>query len=496
LISIIDNEWLVEETYYKKSRDAELSYIHKFGNLEIANNVYYSEAKITNSWMVHLQKEFESEGYRSLIDKHGGKNSFWKNYSDTTSGEELSLDSARVLVYEEFKNKILDYLKYELLSESTKQRPSRSDHFFTWRDTANVIAEAFYTRFADIHGDQIYVSNGSTLNIPESWKRSEMEKSSRYLIVQILSFGLIILLTVRAMYSLGHNVIKHKIRWRAGWIAGGITAIVLIIGKLNELPSFYFNYNSSVPINKYLLKASLTDVFEVLAPSLFIVVAVSLAEALIRSNYRHSPWLSKNHSMQDRLDDFSISIGSIGMVVGVGWLLNAATDWFNLPVHNFDLNSIGTFSLYSLALGKFVEAFKSIPQGTVVIILILLIRSSFTKIWVRWLTVILVASSIIAFRGLSSGNLTSPEFIWWIVRGLVFISAFYYIVSCWIRHRLWLLITMIYTFTLANSGLIMLNWKLPYYHNQAIIILVLSIIPIGWIGLRLLIMQINERHSM
>jgi len=206
--------------------------------------------------------------------------------------------------------------------------------------------------------------------------------------------------------------------------------------------------------------------------------------------------LSKNHSMQDRLDDFSISIGSIGMVVGVGWLLNAATDWFNLPVHNFDLNSIGTFSLYSLALGKFVEAFKSIPQGTVVIILILLIRSSFTKIWVRWLTVILVASSIIAFRGLSSGNLTSPEFIWWIVRGLVFISAFYYIVSCWIRHRLWLLITMIYTFTLANSGLIMLNWKLPYYHNQAIIILVLSIIPIGWIGLRLLIMQINERHSM
>jgi len=498
LISIIDTEWLLSDyDNYRISKSAMNSYLHKYGDIEVAKNILFEEGKYSYSlWMIHLQKEFETEGYRCAIDKHRGTPSFWQDYSDTTSGAELSLDSARTLAYEVFKQKEIYFDQFVMMAENTRQRPARKDHFFNWRDTTYVVGEAFYTHSGNVHGDEVHVSVGRSLTIPEGWLRWEKEKSSRYLIVQILSFGLIIMLTIHALWSLGHNVIKQKISWKAGWIAGGLSALVLTMSKLNELPSLYFNYNSSVPLSKFLLNASLTDIFEVLAPSLFIVVGISLAEALIRSNYGQSPWTSSNQSKQDRLNELSIFIGSVGLVVGVGWVLSAATEWFNLPVHNFELKSIGTLSMYSIAFGNFAEAFQSISQSTIVIIFVMLIRSSFAKYWVRWLAVLLIAGSIVAYIGVSSGNLTSPEFIWIIARGLVLISVTYFIITNWIRHRILLFIVIVFTISLTRSGFIMVSWTIQHYHMQAIITLILSSIPILWISLKILFTHIKSRQTM
>lgn len=497
LLSIIDTEWLIDDSdYYKNYFYRNLAYIHKYGDLDIAKDIYFGKGNVQlYYWSIHLEKEFDPVSYRCAIDKHRGTAVFWPNLSDTTAGAELEIDSARVLATAAFEENESEHMRYEFLSENSRQRSFRRDHYFDWRDSLNVVGEAYLYNYVNIKGDVVDANPKRGLKIPEGWSRKEKERSTRFLIAQIFGIGLILLVVVRVLLSIGRNLVRRQINWRVGWIAGGLLFIILALDRLNALPTLYWDYNSSVAVSKFLFQHSLRSLLSVLAPSLFVLLVVSLADALVRSYYNQIPWLSKDDPKRVRLDDIIILIGSLGLIVGVGWLLNSVTVWFNLPVHNFDLNTSGSFSVHSYTYAQFADSLKSILRASMIMIIFVLIQNSFSHNWVKWLSAILIAVSISALRELSATNLTSGELIWVIIRGVVLTSTIYFVINQWIRNRLWILILVLYMLTISKSGLAMLSWTKTYFHVQAIMVLILTSIPIVWLSFRYLSARNNEPDS-
>jgi len=478
IITSVDDLNLFQESHMNQRFHSRLSYVFNNGAYEDARRIFFgSDGAGFLNWQVHFKREFDPESYGARIDQMTGKTSIWHTIPDSTVGAQLELDSARVLAMEAYEKAVPDTERFHLIMEYSKQRENRRDHFFNWETKEPVLEEAHIRTYASVKGDEVIASGSRSLKIPEEWERHEKEKTLRWTIIQALAIIMILGGAIFALITLGKRMVKRQIKWRAGLIAGGVIFVISILFELNQLPTFWWDYQTAEPTANFLTGQFLQMALGVIFISLMTIVVVSLAEAMVRGAYGVSPW-PKPKLKVEKLKYSDNFFDLFGIILGLGWLLYSVTHWFGLPQHSFSLSLPETLAVYLPWYGEVASAItKSILGGSLLMIAFVMIRFGIKKTWLRWLILIVIAIVVAGIKELTIANLTSAELSWSVLQAIAMVSVLYLILKYLMPGRLGALIMGLYIITIYKPLALFDSWDGSPYQGQRWVLVAALIIP-------------------
>ncbi len=469
----------------KSSPSTGTTYIKKHGSVEDYKRIIWEpDGPHFGYWNVWFKRELDPEYFHFSIKKSTNEVKPHHSLADTTSGANLDTDSALALATEEFQRIQPDHELYHLIKSRSEKKDNRTDHFFTWETSEPILAEAHYRQWVSLIGDEIE-SSWRYIQEPEEWNRHEKEKNLRSMLLNVSMIVLIIAFLVFGVIKLIKQLTQHQVRWRTGMIVGSLAFIVYLLAQWNEWAVFWMDYYTAKPMADYITSQLLAKAMGTVTIGLFIMLLISFVGSFVRDRYSTSPWLGlagNNRSVVG--DGLLVMVGVIGVSVGLPWLMNAISVWFNLPEHLFNLTRTAQYkyassiSLYLPFYGVISDAvIDAIRSGVIVLIAFMLIESFFKRSWLRWLILVAVAFAVSGAKLEAIGNLTAGEFSWHFIKMLVYVVAGYMVLKHWVGGRLWALIAALMITRLIAAGLTFVGWgDSPYYIDGWVLIVISALL--------------------
>ncbi len=449
LMTVTDIEYNMQfEAGVEKGLNRNLPYLKKFGDLEMARYLLFGEHGAPMSrWLINFQKPDELESFKVSIDKVHGIYDVLHEIPDSLAGAQLTLDSAQVIAEQAFKSIEPDWQKYELVSASDKQQPNRVDHYFMWKTTEPVVAEAKLVRYVNIKGDEVIARRLGGIYVPETWTRREKETTLLSTILGALMIGLLLGMAVYCVLNLGKRLVKHDLRWRNGIIAGAVVFIASCLSWVNNLPTFYWNYNSSNPLPTYytveIMRFGMLTIFT----SLSAVVLVALAESLARGMGIDG---GKSESGANSLNLWRV-LPFAGLLLASAWIFNEFTAVADMPKHLFPLSVVESATSYLPWFHDFTRLiFLSIVLGSGLMITQAILFHVIRKSWFRWL-IIIITVAVFAGNDFRQGiNPSNGEYLWSMVGALFKVLIYTYGAKWLMTGKTWHLIIAAMVFHLLD----------------------------------------------
>ena len=497
IISVIDDQYMYQTGERLQTFLSKLSYVYKYGTIDDAQRIFLSDSGVNFfSWYIAFKREFDPEEFTVVINQSSGVTHCLHTLSDSSRGSTIEQDSARVLAEAAFCRIESSPELFKVISEKVKQQDSRLDYAFTWESIEPAIEDAHYRRTVSVKGDEVNHSN-RYLKVPEEWLRFESEKTLRYFLMLtlnglvIIGGGLICLIAVRRRWG------RFDVRWKNGLVWCGLVFLIDIIGELNTFNSNWWNYATSNPSGGFITSTIIEGLISSFAITFTVLILYSLTEALAKKVFGFSPLsvtIPKSGKI-NRLSDMLITlIGTLGVLSGINWLLDNSTIWFGLPVHSFQLEIVHSLSAYLPWLSEFLSAFTgALFISLIAMLAYIMLAKGITKTWIRWLILVL---SAVGFAGVEMMGLSNPsnsELLWGITRLLILLAVGYYVMTHWIKGRMWLLMIVIYLHFILNSFSQFSNWEESAYQSQSLILVALTLIPFIILGIHFF--NIREHES-
>ena len=476
----VDNGYRMKNDHYRNWFRTKLSYVKRYGTLDEAREIFFSPLGVSlMMWMVVFKQELDPEEYFVHINQLTGEIYISHYIPEFVSGTKLESDSSLALATEAFQWEEVFHPKYRLVGDDPRKREKRRDHYLTWETYDPVIGDAHYRRNVAVIGDEVEVG-WRRLKVPEEWERSELSRSVRWVVLQVLGIALIfggfVLITV-----LRRRLPRMRIRWKPGFYAGGLMFIIAALSVINRLPAKWWDYNSNQSYSSYLTQFGLTSILEIIFMSLLTLIVVTLAGAFISDRFSFT---KRDDSVRFKLsteESFISLLGILGLVLGFTWLIANLTGWLDLPQHSFNLHLPEHLSTTFPWFGEFTAAIKAaLTLAPIVMILFLLMDVAIGKSWQRLLAIILLAVSYAGFSELNAGNPTNIELAWSVVRTFVFMSVGYLAMKHWIVGRLIVLMAAVFSLKLISSAIQFLEWEGSPYQDQGWLLILLALPPISW----------------
>jgi membrane protease YdiL (CAAX protease family) len=199
-------------------------------------------------WSVRWFKPQQHEEFGASLDPQGRIVGFSHTIEEEKAIPSLDKEAARQ-VAEAFLKKFITQHPWEKLhqvSDSSEERPHRTDYSFIWERDDFRLGEAPYRLEVTVKGNQVGGYN-EYLKIPERWTRDfEKKRETNNLCMSIASAALMAIV-VGYFVILILSIRDRKLRWRNalpwGWFA--LFAGVEILAKLNSIPELLAAYQTT-----------------------------------------------------------------------------------------------------------------------------------------------------------------------------------------------------------------------------------------------------------
>ncbi len=194
-----------------------------------------------------------------------------------------------------------------------------------------------------IHGDHVGGYNAD-VKIPEEWLR-EYHKGT---VMESVSAAAAIVLLVGLIAAWIVTVVKvmraARPKWRAFLLGAAPMTLLAIVGMLNQWPTFYLNYETSVPLGSFMSSKLLNSYF-VGATALFALYFLLILSASMMNPDAFHAFRAANRRLlgRDALLSTGVCLGAVILINGVErlvWtMIPAAQDW-----PGFDTPDVGVSS--------------------------------------------------------------------------------------------------------------------------------------------------------
>jgi len=356
-------------------------------------------------WLVRFYKEQQNEGFRMAISATTGEVVSFKHIiSDDESRKEVSK--------EESKRKVIAFLKkrfdfdeelYSLQGDFLTALDNRNDYSFSWQKKTVSIpwsdeennGTAKLVTGATISGNEILSFAKNSLKIPEKFSRHLARLKNTGNNISTVVICLYTLLYVFAVYFLvaRRNHLAVHTSKRFYLFLAGISFFLSLLSHLNYFQEVLFDYNTTSPLNDYLLRV----VLNVFRGAVFINVGLlmpCLSGELLHfemfkekkegafTHYIHSTFFSKSlaHSILMGyliaiillgLQAFLVSFGQkyLGVWVEHSWLGTLSSAYFPFLAaltigFQASVREEMMFRLFAISWGK--KVFKSTIMAVII----------------------------------------------------------------------------------------------------------------------------------
>ncbi len=425
------------------------------------------------SWLTRYFKPLEKEEYRVHIDpKNESVLSFEHLVAEDREGASLEKDSALVIAQDFVKSKGFSLEDFELRESLSEKRKNRVDHKFVWEayeDDPRNVDEAKFRVISNIQGDEVSFFQ-KTMKIPEKWRR-EREKSTLSQAARfVLKIVLIALFAGYAVLFLVRKVRAGEFKWKRIILLSLIPAGLALLSFVNEFPSIYQSYPTSIPLNVFTISALVAFLIGIIG--VFIFTAFSFG--IISSFYPDwSYFFKKAVRKKLALDAIVCAIFSIGLFLGIKQLNDiivskfhaiALTSGFPLPAH------IDTYVPFVSHLSDIV--FRGILLLAIIGVLIYYARNYFKKFW-HWIVIVPVI--LLAF--VSGDAKTTSEFLFNALVLVIWIVPFFLLVKWFLRNNMLAYLLSAFSLLGLKGFSSLVSQEASFYQLNGIILGIVILIP-------------------
>ena len=205
-------------------------------------------------WHIRYFKPLQKEELRVRIDPGGRVVGFTHSILESDAGASLSEEDARAIA-ETFLTDIQGFQldAYDPIETSSKKRPNRMDHTFTYRKKGFVVGDdGHYRLHVTIKGDKAG-SFSESLKVPETFSRNYRELRSRAGLITNIAAVFDFVLIIAGFVVLIRKYRQRALIWRAALALGILVAITSFLGIINAYPLTRFGYHTTQSYPSFLI---------------------------------------------------------------------------------------------------------------------------------------------------------------------------------------------------------------------------------------------------
>lgn len=366
-------------------------------------NAIYANRVPGALWSVRYFRDSQPEEYLVSLKLDGSLHGFWHIQAEAAKGANLSKDDA-LAIAERFlrETKQMDLGGWHLVEPKSDKRPNRTDHTFTWQQSAPLdpensalkdSADHAYARMElKVIGDEP-VDYRTYIKIPEEFERKQEEQT----LARIATFaaqiavGLGLLISVLIFYfKRMRSLPPGSVPWRRlfAWALVGLAAFCVSFLAGPSLPGLLGQYPTSISLRLFYATAavSLFLLGGLLLGALTLLFGLAWSFGVHAFGKEQLPTWFEMPADYYR-DAFWIGIGGSAFFIGLRRLLEYVSVWW--PTLHRGLPS--TFSGYFDAVLPGVGAIGSAVMRALLVCGILGLAAAFVgaEVRVRWLRLLL-----------------------------------------------------------------------------------------------------------
>ncbi len=446
-----------------------------------------SEETAPWTWRVRWFRPLEKEEVQVGVDGAGQVVFFNHIIPEARAGATLDADSARTIarpfVERHFGRSVTDTVRYKLLESRSEKEEARMDHYFIWERIDRKVEDGEFRMSTRVQGDRVG-SFGLHYKAPEAFLRELREQKAKDVIPQVVSVVLVLATVVLAGRYFLRAFRERQVRWRfAVWI-GVLAAALMLVDRLNDLPTFFQQYDTSQALATFLWGNAIGFLLTPAFTSLMMTLVVALAVALFRALYPHemapAGWFGllrlREGGARFWLDALLLGgtlalirkgIEQVGLFVNYHWL----TDY--LKPGGFSPPGLNT---YLPVLNELTDAVGGILLILLLTLAVFLVwQQALKRTWLLGLGLIVVgvmvgavgpAKDLYHFAILAGLNLISWGSLIFLVGWVVRFNLLAYMIALWAP-------------SLIEPGLSLLKVENTFYQANGAAILLLGLAPLA-----------------
>ena len=258
-----------------------MKYLLQEQGLEGLNRLYRQDLQAV-LWEARFYQPLQKEEYLVALQPDGALRSIQHQLAEETPGADLGQDQARTLAESQLRTYGLDPKAFELKEASSEKLIARRDHRLVWEalpgDTRNV-GEARFRCEVKVVGDQPS-SLLRYLKLPEVWLREREESTLLRSVLQGTMALVIAAVALHLLWLMIRQIRRGALEWPPLLGAGALGCGLFLVGQLNNLPTFYQGYDTSLTPTIFAITQGVGWVLGALFIGLLVVGALALASTL------------------------------------------------------------------------------------------------------------------------------------------------------------------------------------------------------------------------
>lgn len=264
------------------------------GGLERYKTLINNLDAVTHYWKVRNFSEGQEKETIMAFSAKGEPISFWLKVPEQEAGAALEESAARDIAERGARDfmgeRFAAYKAYD--SKVVRQTSGRIDYSFTYEHQTLKIGEAQFRISIKVAGDKL-VTLDTFKHIPEAFdQRFDKMRALNNQISQIANYLMMALLGLGGLVGGGFWLYKHhQLQWKRGLLPAAFVGTGLAVAAICNLPMSWFDYNTTVSANNFLLQQFVGAGVILVASTLIFATIYSVAEGLSRMAFADHPRL-------------------------------------------------------------------------------------------------------------------------------------------------------------------------------------------------------------
>ena len=268
-------------------------FLQRVRGLEATSRFAREQLALWN-WRARWFRSGETEEYVLRLTPDGRPLRYAHIIPDAAAGDSLSQDSARAAATTFLRDQLdVDVASWRLEDQSTQARDNRIDHSFTWEKLGSKIewrpddpeaGTASMRLSVQVHGSEIG-GFSRYLEVPEQFVRDQGKTTSLGQLLTIISLGLMLVLIIAAAAVTIVRFKQDRVRWRPGFVAGGLVALTVLASGVLSLPLLKSQYSTEVAYPTFLGIAAIGGLIAAILYCLAIAVSTAAGESLAADSF-------------------------------------------------------------------------------------------------------------------------------------------------------------------------------------------------------------------
>jgi hypothetical protein len=451
-------------------------YVLQKENFDKLNQIY-EENLAGFFWSTRFYKSLQEEEYRVYVDpKKNQIFNFRHTVAEDAEGTALTKEEALAQAVAFLQSRGIDTVHYVLKESSSERKKNRQDHTFVWEAKENDprnVEQARYRMLLVVQGDEVS-HFGRFMKLPEEWERERRKSTAISAVRTALKIAVLVVFLGFTLLSLINRVRRGEVRWRPVLTVAGALALIAVLGNLNELPSLYSQYPTSIPLQIFQTSLIIGILIGVIAT--FILAGISLG--IITSFYPESLRILKRENRRNAARDALIcALLSLGAFLGMTQLIQILNAGFphlavinGLPMPSYVQTPLPFVSYLSETV------LHPIFAAAIIGALVYYIKNHLRQTW-HYLLAVPVA--VIAF--VSGDAKTTAEFLFNLILLVVWVIPVFILITWFLRNNFLAYILTPFLILAVKSSYELLSQKASLYQTNGMILAIICAVPLVWL---------------